>query len=221
MDGMSHVKLLKKGAEATLFVAKWHGREVVVKKRLPKKYRPAALDERIRDYRTIHEPQLIHEAKKAGVPTPVIYMVDTKNSAIVMEYIEGQRLKEALNSVSKDERRILCATLGRLIGKLHKWGIVHGDLTTSNMILDPQRRMYFVDFGLGEKRADLEARGVDLHLMKRAFQSVHFRWADECFEAALGGYADIFERRTVQEISKKINDIERRGRYVSERVEKD
>ncbi len=221
MDRLGHLKLLKKGAEATLFVAEWQGRVVVLKQRLPKKYRPAALDERIRVYRTIHEPQLIHDAKKAGVPTPVIYLVDTTNSMIVMEYIEGQRLKETLNSATKSQRKDLCETLGRLVGRLHKWGIMHGDLTTSNMILGPQRRMYLVDFGLGEKRADLEARGVDLHLMKRAFQSVHFRWADECFDAALEGYADIFERGTVQEISKKISEIERRGRYVAERTEKD
>ncbi len=221
MDKLSHVKLLKKGAEATLFLAQWQGREVVIKKRLTKKYRPAALDERIRDYRTIHEPQLIHEAKKAGIPTPFIYLVDTTNSMIVMEYIKGQRLKEKLNSATSSRRKDLCETLGRLVGRLHKWGIVHGDLTTSNMILGSQERMYLVDFGLGEKRADLEARGVDLHLMKRAFQSVHFRWADECFDAALEGYAEIFESGTVQKISKKISEIERRGRYVAERVEKD
>ena len=77
-------RLLKKGAEASLFLADWHGKQVVVKARLPKKYRPAELDAAIRGYRTVHEPQLMHEAKKAGVPTPTVFLVDVKNAAITI-----------------------------------------------------------------------------------------------------------------------------------------
>ena len=80
--------LLKKGAEANLFLEDWHGRKVVMKKRLPKKYRLDALDRQIRFYRTIHEPQLIHSAKKAGVPTPTIFLIDTGKSNIIMEFVE-------------------------------------------------------------------------------------------------------------------------------------
>jgi TP53 regulating kinase-like protein len=209
--------LIKKGAEASLYLADWHGRKVIMKKRLPKKYRPSKLDEHIRTYRTIHEPQLMHEAKKAGVPTPTIFLVDLKNATIIMEFIEGKQVKQLLSEVTKRERQSLCLKIGELIGRLHEYGIIHGDLTTSNMLLDSEGKIFFVDFGLGEKTKELEARGVDLHLMKRALQSTHFRFTEECFDAVIRGYSKVLGAETVKNILDKIKEIERRGRYVAER----
>lgn len=214
---MKQPLLIKKGAEASLYLADWHGKKVMMKKRLPKKYRLSKLDEQIKTYRTIHEPQLIHEAKKAGVPTPTIFLVDVKGATIVMEFIEGRQVKELLSEVSKSERQHLCFKIGELIGRLHKHGIIHGDLTTSNMILDSEGKIFFVDFGLGEKSEELEARGVDLHLMKRALQSTHFRFAEECFNAVIDGYSMVLDSETVKNVLDKIREIERRGRYVAER----
>ena len=215
--GKIKARLIKKGAEASLYLADWHGRKVIMKKRLPKKYRPSKLDEHIRTYRTIHEPQLIHEAKKAGVPTPTIFLVDLKNATITMEFIEGKQVKQLLNEVTKNERQQLCLKIGELIGRLHEYGIIHGDLTTSNMILDSEGKIFFVDFGLGEKTKELEARGVDLHLMKRALQSTHFRFTEECFDAVIRGYSKVLGAETVKNVLDKIKEIERRGRYVAER----
>jgi TP53 regulating kinase-like protein len=214
---MNPPRLIKRGAEACLYLADWHGRKVIMKKRLPKKYRLSALDERIRAYRTIHEPQLMHEAKKAGVPTPTIYLVDTKNATIIMEFIEGEQVKRLLSKVSESQRQISCHKIGELIGKLHNNGIIHGDLTTSNMIQDPEGKIFFVDFGLGEKTKELEARGVDLHLMKRALQSTHFQFAEKCFKAVIEGYASVSEVGEVKSVLEKIREIERRGRYIAER----
>ena len=221
MDEVSSPRLIKKGAEASLYLADWHRRKVILKKRLPKKYRPSKLDEQIRTYRTIHEPQLMHEAKKAGVPTPIIFLVDLKDSTIVMEFIEGKQVKQLLSEVSKGERERLCVKIGELIGRLHRLGIVHGDLTTSNIILSRMEKIFFVDFGLGEKTNELEARGVDLHLMKRALQSVHFQFAEECFDAVIKGYSEILEENAVKNVLGKIKEIEKRGRYVTERKEKE
>lgn len=209
--------LIKKGAEASLYLTDWHGRKVIMKKRLPKKYRPSKLDEHIRTYRTIHEPQLMYEAKKAGVPTPTIFLVDLKNATIIMEFIEGKQVKQLLSEVTKSERQSLCLKIGELIGRLHEYGIIHGDLTTSNMILDSEGKIFFVDFGLGEKTKELEARGVDLHLMKRALQSTHFRFTEECFDAVIRGYSKVLGAEIVKNILDKIKEIERRGRYVAER----
>jgi TP53 regulating kinase-like protein len=211
--------LIKKGAEASLYIADWHEKRVVIKARLPKKYRPAALDEKIRGYRTVHEPQLMHEAKKAGVPTPTIFLVDVKNAAITMEFVEGKQVKQLLGSISKKERQELCVKIGELIGKMHKHGLIHGDLTTSNMILGVEGKIFLVDFGLGEKNAELEARGVDLHLMKRALQSTHYQFAKECFEAVLKGYSAVLGAEEAGKVLEKIVEIERRGRYVAERRE--
>ena len=217
MGEISQPRLIKRGAEACLYLADWHGRKVIMKRRLPKKYRVPALDKQIRAYRTNHEPQLMHEAKKAGVPTPTIYLVDAKNATIIMEYIEGEQVKQLLAKVSDGERQNLCRKIGELIGKLHRYGIVHGDLTTSNMIQTSEGKIFFVDFGLGEKTKELEARGVDLHLMKRALQSTHFQFAEKCFNAVIEGYASVLGAEEVKNVLDKIREIERRGRYIAER----
>lgn len=220
MGEMRRSLLFKKGAEASLYLADWHGRRVVLKKRLPKKYRPTKLDERIRAYRTIHEPQLMNEAKKAGVSTPTIFLVDVKNATIIMEYVEGTQIKRLLGEASTDERKRLCMKIGEMIGRLHEHGLIHGDLTTSNMILDPDGKVFFVDFGLGEKNIELEAKGVDLHLMKRALESAHFQFADQCLASVVTGYGKVVKKVAFEGVLDKIKEIERRGRYVAERKER-
>jgi len=219
MDEMTSLALFKKGAEASLLLATWLDRRMIIKARLPKKYRPVELDEEIRGYRTVHEPQLMHEAKKAGVPTPTIFLVDTKNATITMEFVEGKQVKQLLGSIQKEERQELCVKIGELIGKLHAHGLIHGDLTTSNMILNSEGKVFLVDFGLGEKTMELEARGVDLHLMKRALQSTHYQFAEECFESVMRGYSAVLGAEEAGKVLGKIREIERRGRYVAERRE--
>ncbi len=217
MDDVTSQTLLKKGAEASLFVADWHGRQVVFKKRFPKRYRPKKLDLTIRAFRTVHEPQLISEAKKAGVPTPTIFQVDVENSTIVMQFLEGKQVKQLLGEFTSHQRKAICVKLGKLVGRLHRNGIIHGDLTTSNMILDAEGKIFFVDFGLGEKNTELEARGVDLHLLKRALQSTHYQFAEESFQAVLKGYAVGVGDAEAKNVLAKVKEIERRGRYVDER----
>jgi len=213
--------LIKKGAEARLYLAEWHGRKVIVKMRFPKKYRPSELDEQIRVYRTTHESQLMHEAKLAGVPTPKIFLVDISNAAITMEFIEGNQVKQLLDKITTEERKKLCIKLGELIGKLHGQGVIHGDLTTSNMILNADDKVFLVDFGLGEKSIELEAKGVDLHLMKRALQSTHYKFAEECFQNVIDGYSKVRGAEETTKVLEKIKQIERRGRYVAERREEE
>jgi TP53 regulating kinase and related kinases len=209
--------LLKKGAEASLHVIKWHEKKAVTKTRVPKRYRPEALDKQIRSYRTVHEPQLMHQAKAAGVPTPLVYMVNVPEATIVMEFIEGVQVKQHLSKATKAERKEICQKIGELVGKLHKEGIIHGDLTTSNMIIGNQGIIHLVDFGLGEKNIELEAKGVDVHLLKRALQSTHFSFWESCFNDVLAGYRAVLGDELTGKIYEKIIEIERRGRYVEER----
>jgi TP53 regulating kinase-like protein len=215
--GLEAGMLIKRGAEASLYLEDWHGRKVVLKTRLPKKYRVPELDKEIQSRRTRHEPQVMHRAKEAGVPTPVIFLVDLASATIIMEFVEGKQVKNVLNDLPPDERTRLCRHIGELVGRLHSNGIVHGDLTTSNMILTPLDKVVFIDFGLSDQTWELEARGVDLHLMKRAIASTHFMHAEECFEAVMAGYERIMGKKETDEVSGKIAEIERRGRYISER----
>jgi TP53 regulating kinase-like protein len=157
------------------------------------------------------------EAKRAGVPTPTIFLVDVENAAITMQFVEGKQVKQLLGGVSPEEREELCVEIGGLIGKLHESGLIHGDLTTSNMILSETGKIFLVDFGLGEKNTELEAKGVDLHLMKRALQSTHYQFAEECFANVMKGYAAEAGEEDAERVLEKIKEIERRGRYVAER----
>jgi len=209
--------LIKKGAEASLYLETWHGRRVILKRRLVKKYRVPELDREIRIRRTKHEPSIIHKAKEVGVPTPIIYAVDVASATIIMEYVEGKRLKEIFDHVSSEKREKLCRCIGRLVGRLHKSGIIHGDLTTSNMILTPEGKIVFIDFGLSEQSFEAEDRGVDIHLMKRALLSTHFTHADESFEHIIKGYKEVMGEDEAEKVLCKVEEIEKRGRYVSKR----
>lgn len=209
--------LIKKGAEANLYLEQWQDRKVIMKRRPPKAYRQPQLDLNIRTQRTLHEPSLIHRAKEAGVPTPTIYMIDLPDANIIMEYVEGKQVKQVLNDMPQEERLRLCDHIGSLIGYLHKNGIIHGDLTTSNMILTSVGKIFFVDFGLGEYSSEVETRGVDLHLMKRTLQSTHHKYAKECFGAVIAGYMDTVGKQAANMVLEKIKEIERRGRYIEER----
>ena len=220
MDKIAEFTILKKGAEATIYLSHCYGKKVVIKSRNVKKYRHPNLDNKIRKFRTIHEPQLMNEAKKAGVSTPIIFLVDTKKMSIMMEFIAGKQVKHILTNLPVSERRKLFLEIGKLIAKLHSHGIIHGDLTTSNIILNGNDKIFFIDFGLAEKQVELEARGVDLHLMKRGLQSTHNKYAKDCFSIIMEGYSVIMGKSFAKAIRNKIQEIERRGRYVEERKAK-
>ncbi|WP_340820675.1 Kae1-associated kinase Bud32 [Methanolobus sp. WCC4] len=187
---------LTSGAEATVRVEEG----VLIKERVPKNYRLRELDERIRKERTKAEARLLSEARRAGVPTPVIY--DIENSTIKMQYIDGTALKHVI-----DEK--LSERIGVLVAELHEAGIVHGDLTTSNLLLY-QDRIYMIDFGLSFFDSSTEARGVDVHVLFQTFESTH-RNHEKLIEAFCRGYRQDFEQ--ADEVLERVKEIEKRGRY--------
>lgn len=202
--------LLKRGAEAEIHFSSYLGRKAIVKKRVKKNYRNDFIDNKLRRERTKEEAKLISEVKKFGVSTPIIYDIDLKNFEITMEYIDGNRVKEFLNNISASERKKICIEIGKNIAKMHKADIIHGDLTTSNLILRNEK-IYFIDFGLGNKTIELEDKGVDLHVLMEAFKSTHSE-INYCFEYVLNGYKEEYEK--AKEVIEKMNEIVKRGRYV-------
>jgi TP53 regulating kinase-like protein len=127
-----------------------------------------------------------------------------------MEYIDGKRIKDILNTISEREQKTICNTIGKNIARLHNHGLIHGDLTTSNMILR-EKHIYFIDFGLGAKSGELEIQGVDLHVLMEAFESTHSQHP-RLFEWVLEGYRSIYTGNT-RSVENKIKDIVKRGRY--------
>ena len=205
---MARPVLLKRGAEAELRRARWHHREVVEKHRVPKAYRLGSLDAALRGERTRAEARLMADARKAGVAVPVIYDVDLAEDRITMSFVPGPTAKEVLDR-GGSRARALCREIGRLAAKLHRAGIVHGDLTPSNLIWS-RGRLWAIDFSLGDRTAEAEAQGVDLHLLREALVAGHPRGASY-FEEVARAYRRAFPR--ARAALAKVDEIRLRGRY--------
>ena len=206
-------KLIKKGAEADIYLGKWFGRTAIYKIRCPRSYRQPKLDEEIRRHRTQHEVSFLYEAKIAGVMTPSVYFVDPKKAEIVMQFVNGERLKELLHKSKKDEITSLFTKVGNYVAMLHKKNIVHGDLTTSNFIIINKYYPVLIDFGLAFFSRRIEDFAVDLHLMKEVITSAHSQISDILYHSLLRGYTDTVEKKMMPLMLNKIKEIERRGRY--------
>ena len=200
------MEIFKQGAEALLKKTEYLGMAAVLKERTPKKYRHPLLDEKIRRERTGLEARLINRAKKAGIRTPVIYSIDKKGTAILMEFIEGNRMKEAL---SKKNHSKFLKELGKEIAMLHNNSIIHGDLTTSNIIIH-NKKMVFVDFGLGYVSSKTEDKATDLLVFKKTFLATHFNITGG-WEELLKAYVSSAENG--KEIAATIPEIEAKTRY--------
>ena len=173
----------------------------VTKWRKPKGYRLLALDGKIRRERTVMEARIISEARRCGVPTPVV--LDVTRFELTMEYIEGAKLKDVID-------HDLSRRLGELVGRLHGCGIIHGDLTTSNMILKGDR-LYLIDFGLASHDQSIEAQGVDLHVFFQTVKSTQDLY-ESLAEAFKEGYTSTYAQAGA--VLKRVEEIEARGRYL-------
>jgi Kae1-associated kinase Bud32 len=197
------------GAEARLDSAVWMDRKVVYKQRVVKGYRHPTLDRSIQTFRLKNEVRLMLEARRAGIAVPLIYSVDLSESRIVMEEVQGMRVKDALETMSLDDAEKVCRKIGEIAAKLHENDIVHGDLTTSNMLLEGER-IVLIDFSLGSKSSELEDKGVDMHLLEEAFHSAHYRRSG-LYDAVKDSYMKAYPGGA--DVLKKVREIEKRGRY--------
>lgn len=209
---MANTTILYRGAEAVISVSQYMGMHVVTKQRISKSYRIQEIDTMLISSRTREEAKLITESRLHGVAVPLIYDVDLQGGVITMEYMKGKRIKDILNTIPESERKQVCHQIGVSIAQLHNQNIIHGDITTSNMILRNDK-IYFIDFGLGCKNPEIEAKAVDLHVLMEALSSTHSQFPN-CFEYVLEGYKTKYQG-DVQEVINTIHEIVRRGRYRS------
>jgi Kae1-associated kinase Bud32 len=205
------MRILYKGAESLIYLDRFEGETVIVKERLKKSYRIEQIDEKLRKYRTRMEVKLLTEARKVGVCTPRIVFVNEKEGKIYMEYIDGIRVKELLETGEKEVVKKVCLKIGSYVGKLHSAGIIHGDLTTSNMILKDDK-LYFIDFGLGEFSSRIEDQGVDLNLLQEALRATHFKLLKFCWSNIVKSYKK--EYRLADKVLERVVEIEKRARYM-------
>ncbi|CAI2349900.1 unnamed protein product [Caenorhabditis sp. 36 PRJEB53466] len=172
------------GAEAKVIKCLWLGKLCIIKERLSKGYRHPTLDSRLNKARTKQEIRGMYKARELGIETPAIYFIDSEKNLLVMECINGPTAKHWISQqsekLSSDEYDNVLEqfgfVLGLSLGKLHHGGLIHGDLTTSNIILkqgDPSRPA-LIDFGLSSQgKVTAEEKGVDLYVFEKAVVSTH------------------------------------------------
>ncbi|MEM2941274.1 MAG: KEOPS complex kinase/ATPase Bud32 [Thermoproteota archaeon] len=210
-QGCNRIRTIYQGAEAVIDLCKWMNTTVIVKTRVAKGYRVRELDESIRRSRTIREASLLSSAKKAGVNTPFIYHVNPVEGWIIMSYIEGESLRN-LQGSNVFPRFI--RVLGEMVGRLHSAGIVHGDLTSANVIVSNER-LIMIDFGLGEYSNEVEKKAEDMYTFFSSLRALPDY--EKLTEAFLEGYR-FSGGESAGRVEARLREIERRGRYVEKEL---
>src|SRR3989344_9185764 len=196
--------LISQGAEAKIYKEN----NLIIKERIPKNYRIKTIDNKIRKLRTRREITILKKAYKL-IPVPEVKDNSSeKTFKIYMDYIDGKQLAKHLDNL--ENKSEICKTIGKQLALLHNNNIVHGDLTTSNMILK-NKKLYFIDFGLSFIDPKPEHKAVDLHLLKQALESKHYKNFESSFKNVLKGYK--LKSKEYQTILNRLEKVEGRGRY--------
>lgn len=195
-------KIIAQGAEAKLIQKE----KILVKDRIKKSYRHKKIDSQLRKRRTRSEAKII---AKANLVIDVPKIIKVSEDKIEMEFISGKRLSDFLDEIKNPEK--VCKIIGENTAMLHDIDIIHGDLTTSNMILqEKNKKVFFIDFGLSFHSHRIEDKAVDLHLLKQALESKHFKKWKKYFSAVISGYK---KSKNYSLVLKQLEKVEMRGRY--------
>ncbi len=193
------MNVIARGAEAVLE----RENEVVRKNRVEKPYRHPRIDEALRRERTRTEARLLEKAGRY-IATPNVVGADTHS--FTMEFVDGTPVKELGFEAA------LYQKIGESIAALHAHNVIHGDLTTSNM-LKTVENVVFIDFGLGFHSQRVEDKAVDLRVFKEALHSTHPSFWEEAFETVENAYKKNYGKSG--EVLKRLSRIETRGRYTN------
>ena len=204
------MKLINRGAEADVYSTIWDKKKAILKIRKVKSYRNSLLDQKIRKQRTTRESQIISQVKSFGISTPLIYFMDINKCSILMQYIDGKIVRDLKgNDIVK-----ICSEIGQIVGTMHKNGIMHGDLTTSNFILDKQK-LFLIDFGLASRTEKPDDHAVDLRLFKEILNSAHAEVMEKSWKNFQKGYSKAVGMEYSKKILNLVAVIESRGRYAT------
>jgi TP53 regulating kinase-like protein len=199
-------KLLYQGAEAKILLSD----NQIIKNRIKKSYRIPELDDKIRKLRTRSETKLLIKASQIiNSPKPLL---PPELYQIKMPFTDGKRLSEHLDNLLLNKQKSICRQIGESISKLHDKDIIHGDLTTSNMILK-ENQIFFIDFGLGFISHKFEDKAVDLHLLKQALEAKHFKHWETLFKEVIKGYLFYGDLKDKKIVLERLKAVEKRGRY--------
>ena len=217
MELITNLEPFKQGAEGRISLGEYLGKKVLVKERFPKKYRHPALDAQLTKDRLRGEVRSLLRCHALGIRTPTLYLADQGENIIVMEYFsEARTARDVIKGENGNQEllRDLCSKIGLTLGRLHKNGIIHGDLTTSNLLVLPNGDLVVIDFGLGSAEGSPLDKGVDLYVLERAFLSTH-PGTEDLFEVILKSYKEEMasgSKKEAQEVVSKYEEIRMRGR---------
>ena len=217
-DFNSTWSLIKQGAEARVYKTEFYNKKTIVKERFSKSYRHPSLDEKLTHRRTNQEVRSMLRCRKAGICTPAVYFVDYTTHCIYMEEVQNSvtardrinNLLETPSVESEQSLHILAEKIGSSLAKIHNVDCIHGDLTTSNILLKTGfDNIILIDFGLSFISALTEDKGVDLYVLERAFLSTHPN-TEQLFQVILESYRK--KANKADEIIKKLDEVRLRGR---------
>lgn len=202
---MEYYSVISQGAEAILYRGFFFGRPCVIKQRIPKEYRHPELDARLLKQRTVQEIRCL--SRLAGiVNVPQVYVAFPLNHSFVMEDIPGKSVKHSL--LGCNDWIPIAAKIGKALAAMHNANVIHGDLTTSNMLLH-QDQVFLIDFGLAQVSKVAEDKAVDLYVLERSLGSVHSE-LQGLFTAILDEYWNLVTDKTNTKI--KLSEVQKRGR---------
>lgn len=216
--------LITQGAEALVYKTAFltPNNFTALKIRPAKAWRHPTLDKRLTRQRILAESRVLNKCRKEGVPVPAIMAVDWEKGWIASEWIEGMTVKQAIRESNMSDEpglKELLQQIGMVVGKLHGVGVIHGDLTTSNMMLRPETygsilsgEIVLIDFGLATQAVQEEDRAVDLYVLERAFGSTHPK-EEGMFDIVLEAYAGTF--KGAKSTLRRLEDVRMRGRKKS------
>lgn len=210
--GVSVIRRIAAGAEADVYMVRYHGVNAVLKVRCPKLYRSLDLDNRLRRNRTILEAKLIVRATEAGVNTPALLAVSPTHSSLLIELVKGDSLltKGSSGLIRYSEQ------VGRLLGRMHKNMITHGDLTPSNIIVSGVQ-LFIIDFGLGDFTSTLEDKAVDVNLFLKIAETIAPQDSSRLRAQFRDGYIAETSKSHADAVFERLKEIRLRGRYIAER----
>src|SRR3989344_1785803 len=193
---------LAQGAEAIL----WLDKQRILKERLQKGYRLPEIDEKLRRFRTRREAKILQRLEAIDFPAPHLQDFCDQRMSITMDFIKGETLKDVLNH---NNVNIIAKSIGKNVAELHQNGIIHGDLTTSNMIMNNEG-IKFIDFGLSQFSDKIEDKAVDLFVLDRALGSTHTELHPEIFEKVVAAYSENYPEAV--KVLERVQAVKGRGR---------
>ncbi|CRG98050.1 EKC/KEOPS complex subunit BUD32, putative [Plasmodium gallinaceum] len=223
--------LISSGSDARIYKCDFIGKEAVKKVIYRKFYRHRKIDAKIRKLRVSNEIKFTKRLASLNIDIPFLYFVDVKEKSLYFEYIKGCTINNILKNIKEYEPNI-AKCIGMILARIHNGNIIHGDFTTSNLILRNsyinENKIYdysnnsiyklndldtiklcVIDFGLSFLSSSVEDKAVDLFVLLKAIKSFHSEFSS-LEEDILRGYE--MKSNNFNEISKKLEIVKQRGR---------